>query len=473
MNSRPLRFFTALLLLPAVSRAQPAPAPAAPQPATKPAEFVLHPSPFPSPSIQYRLLPDVVDLERANAAPLYLLGCSKQFLAAENQEMQKEVDALEAATPEAMDHNAVKKILATFNSSLREVELGARREYCHWELPTRSEGFSTLLPHLTDLRFLARLLSLQAKLQIAEHDFDHAAHTLQTSFGLAHHLNQDAFLIQMLVGGAISDMALKRVEQWITTPGSPNLYWSLTDLPAPFLDIRAGMLGERALVYSAIPHLKEAVAGKLTPEHFQEMLHQLNDLGILMQGSAREENGVVAALQAAATAATALPQAKAALREMGYNAADLDAMQPGQLIGLWWGQSYERTNSEMSKSLALPFYQDLTIEAASKASQDIKPTNILQTLQPALYSARLSMNRIDRHVGELRCLEALRGYAAAHDGKAPANLADITGIPLPIDPATGKIYTYQVDQDGALLDLPMPRGAKDRHGWQDRITLKK
>jgi hypothetical protein len=462
-----------LLLLPAIAQAQPAAA--RPEPATKPAEFVLHPSAFPSMAIQYRLLPDVIDLEPGNAAPLYLLGCTKQLLGAENKEMQKELEELESAAPEQMDHDRARKVVGSFQGALRQVELAARRDYCRWDLPARTEGYNMILAHMADLRFLARVLCLEAKLQIAEGNFDQAAHTLQTCFGLGQHLNQDAFLIQLLVGTAISDLALKRVEQWITKEVSPNLYWSLTQLPAPFFDIRSAMEMERAGAYYSIPHLKEAAAGKMTLDHFQEMVGSLNSIGKMMQGDQQPANNVWQTLQAATAVATSLPEAKAMLLEMGYSKEKLDAMQPPQIVAFWWAQSYERAHMNMSKALALPFYQDATAEAGTKNlhAGDQSSSNVLLMTVPAVYSARVSVSRLDRHIGELRSLEAIRGYAAIHNGELPRNLAEIPGIPTPIDPATGLAYSYRVENNQATLNLPIPHGAGARYGWQDLITVKK
>ena len=44
----------------------------------------------------------------------------------------------------------------------------------------------------------------------------------------------------------------------------------------------------------------------------------------------------------------------------------------------------------------------------------------------------------------MRYVEALRIYAAAHDGKPPAKPADIS-LPLPLDPVTGKPFDYSAD----------------------------
>jgi hypothetical protein len=66
--------------------------------------------------------------------------------------------------------------------------------------------------------------------------------------------------------------------------------------------------------------------------------------------------------------------------------------------------------------------------------------------------------RLERRIAALRCIEAVRMYAAAHDGKLPASLADISDVPIPIDPVTGKDFAYDVAGSAATLSAPPPAG---------------
>jgi hypothetical protein len=66
--------------------------------------------------------------------------------------------------------------------------------------------------------------------------------------------------------------------------------------------------------------------------------------------------------------------------------------------------------------------------------------------------------RIDRRIAALRCVEALRLHAAAHDGKLPASLADVKEVPIPADPMTGKSFAYKVDGDTATISAGAPDG---------------
>ena len=50
----------------------------------------------------------------------------------------------------------------------------------------------------------------------------------------------------------------------------------------------------------------------------------------------------------------------------------------------------------------------------------------------------------------LRHVEALRLYAAEHNGSLPAKLSECS-VPLPDDPFTGKPFRYELDGDTAHL----------------------
>jgi hypothetical protein len=68
----------------------------------------------------------------------------------------------------------------------------------------------------------------------------------------------------------------------------------------------------------------------------------------------------------------------------------------------------------------------------------------------------LARARIDRKLAALRCLEAIRLYAAGHGGKLPPTLDDIKDVPVPSDPVAGKPFRYRVAGGKATLYGPAP-----------------
>ena len=93
-------------------------------------------------------------------------------------------------------------------------------------------------------------------------------------------------------------------------------------------------------------------------------------------------------------------------------------------------------------------------------------------LLPAHEKVRLTMSKLDRHVAALRCVEAMRLYAGAHEGKFPDKLTDITELDIPADPVNKKPFTY--DRRGAqvFLEAAAPKGATARDAMQYLLNLK-
>jgi hypothetical protein len=112
----------------------------------------------------------------------------------------------------------------------------------------KKEGVFLLLPEVQQLRELASCLQLRSRVQVAEHSFDDAIVTTKTTLALSRHLGQHPTLIADLVGLAIANIGLRPVEEMIGEPGCPNLYWALTDLPRPFIDLHQGNQGDRVIL---------------------------------------------------------------------------------------------------------------------------------------------------------------------------------------------------------------------------------
>jgi hypothetical protein len=69
-------------------------------------------------------------------------------------------------------------------------------------------------------------------------------------------------------------------------------------------------------------------------------------------------------------------------------------------------------------------------------------TRVFAEMMPAIMSVEQSGIRLERRVAVLRVVEAIRMYAAAHGGALPESLANVTIVPVPDDPATGKPFSY-------------------------------
>ena len=81
--------------------------------------------------------------------------------------------------------------------------------------------------------------------------------------------------------------------------------------------------------------------------------------------------------------------------------------------------------------------------------------NLFSHLLPALGRAYFVSARLDRHVAMLRCVEAVRMYAAENDGRLPGSLGDIEVVPIPLDPVTGEEFIYELNGEVAVFEAPV------------------
>jgi hypothetical protein len=97
---------------------------------------------------------------------------------------------------------------------------------------------------------------------------------------------------------------------------------------------------------------------------------------------------------------------------------------------------------------------------ANKASQT-GPTTLYAEIFPAIQRALAAEPRLERRIAALRCVEALRMYAAAHDGQLPESLDAIQSVPIPENPLTGAPFVYSVSGSTATLSAPPIEGIEN------------
>src|SRR5439155_21045324 len=126
-----------------------------------------------------------------------------------------------------------------------------------------------------------------------------------------------------------------------------------------------------------------------------------------------------------------------------------------QLILLDEKREFEARRDELVKLAHLPLWE--SVEAAQKYERKMRENRApLDGLLPSTRFIKVH-GRLDQRLALLRCVEALRMYAAEHDGKLPEKLDDV-GVPLPPDPYTGKPFRYERDGPTAHLRGTPPKG---------------
>jgi hypothetical protein len=419
-------------------------------------------------ALQYALLPELRDTTPGNAADHY-----RQAIRNMEQDAQLErdwylvVDKWMAAPLKELPQEEVAKFLKPCESTFKEVDAGARSEQCDWGLTEEIrkkglKGLNSTFPSTSGLRKIAALLTLKVRYDLAQGRTGQAARTLQTGFAVARHISDSSTYINALIGIVIGNLMLERLEELIQQPDAPSFYWPLTDLPRPFIDLRRPLQGERVFFYGIIPGAAEAAsdlrAKPWTPEQVEMLtavFRQLDKSSSLIGEKAEMEKLLHLAAQQKGI--------KKILTEQGRPKDIVDAMPNEQVALLLALQRYDLMFDELLKWQSLPFWEShpamVKVEERLERQNDKDgPTVALARLfHPSATKVLAAQVRIDRRIAALRCVEAVRLYAAAHDGKLPPSLEEIKDAPAPIDPVTGKAFDYHIAGDRAFLTcMPFP-----------------
>jgi hypothetical protein len=424
---------TALLLLTATLSAQPGGEPAA--------QITVHPAAAPKPALKYQLLPEVRELKPGNPTQWYLRCFMEQRLFFFNKDI-----VAERARQRTMPlKDLPKDTLRNYGGhALTQADYGARLDTCDWQALDRvqSEGADLRLPELGPLRELAFALQLRLRGEIARGDFDDAIRTAKTMFAFARHLGEYPTLAGARLGQAVAEMTLDSLTEMVQQPKAPNLYWALTDLPCPLVDLRKGAQGDRTLADTELRPLRDDAA--LSDAEVEELVSRVSGrAGFAREQAGKPPRNVRADLSARARDAGAVRAARQRLTDAGIKkVASFSALH---VILLDEKRAYEHLRDDELKLLGLKVWE---LPARDEKG---KTEGLFADLLPGVREARHSQGRLEQRVALLRHIEAIRTYAAAHAGTLPEKLSDV-GVPLPNDPFTGKPFGYELkDGTGALV----------------------
>jgi hypothetical protein len=440
----------------------------------------------PVPALQYRLLPLSTELQPGNAVPIYLRLVHQQDDAARKQwtEAPRRWNAMPV---EQIPLDEARKFLKKHHYMLRQIELGARRRTAEWDYTldtTDPDPISLLLPDVGSMRDYAPMLILQVRVALAEGDFKAATHHLATGFAFCRHIAEGPSLIQRLIAIALANQFADTVADFVERPGAPNLYWALTALPRPMIDLRAGEEWEYGMVEMQYPELGDLDRGR-TPEQWDAVLRRIRSesRGLAMM---TEETGKPKlpdwfpkdyAPDEPAAKSPDLPAArKHVARTKHLTAQQVEAMPPAQVLLLYIMDIYHEDRDDWYRGMYLPSPQCYPVFAAAQKRLHDAPNSEMHLLAhiflAALPRVVETRDRLERHLAALRVVEALRLYAAAHGGRLPDKLSDVTEVPVPDDPGTGRPFEYSREGDTGTVAGRVPGDSPPHSGIRYRVTIR-
>jgi hypothetical protein len=426
-----------LVAFPPAGRAQP--------PADRPEMVIrlsVQPMAAPKPALRYLLLPELREMQPGNPIPNYLKCMMDQ------------------------DFTAPQEVLSP--SALRQADWAARLDKPDWQIlqKLKVEGIGLLIPDVQKLRSLANALQGRFHEEVAQRRFDDAIVTAKTMFAMSRHMAEHPTLIGDLVGIAIAYVAIGPLEEMLEQPGCPNLYWALTALPNPMISLAGGIEGERVMIGSEFHELSDTAP--MTADQINTLARHIDKVREFDKSFKLTTR---AWLEARAKLKNVVRAARARLVESGLPEELLLRFPAAQVILLDEKREYEVRRDEIMKLMSLPAWQFSALHAQVRRPKEF---NLFEFLLPAVHKVRQAQGRLEQRIAMLRHVEALRLYAAAHDGKLPTTLSKIN-VPLPVDPFTGKPFRYALDGATAHLRGTPPPGQETVAGYNIHyeITIQK
>ncbi len=413
-------------------------------------KLTVRPADAPKPALKYQLLPELREMNPGNPIQGYMKCFMEQNHFFFNKQSEEDRDKWLAAPLKELP---LEKLRNYGSGALRQADDAARLDTPDWQilLKAKSEGVHLLLPEVQQMRRVAAALKVRFRAEVADGRLDDALVTAKTMFGMARHLGDHPTLIGDLVGVAVASLAVGPLDEMLGQPGCPNLYWALTDLPSPFLDLRKGRQDGRVMALSLFAHLDET--SPMTPAQLAKVV------AVFQKALQYDDPAKAVRTWAEARAKDEAHVAAARTRLLDYGSAEarVKEFSPLQVVLLDEKRAFEVRRDELVKTVALPFWQ---AEKLLPAPPKGKGESLLgELVSEGVHNVHRAQARLDQRLAMLRLVEAVRMYVATHDGKLPTALSDVT-VPLPDDPVTGKpfVVTFDGQTSRVVIKGSPPRG---------------
>ena len=437
-------------------------------------EIELSPAAAAQPALKYRLFPDPEVMFDRNAAIYYSravilhknveagIRAARQRTGQDRPKSLYDDYQLWMNEPLSdLPQQDVQAWLERHANTFTELQRAARSRHCDWGMfrddDTPVNRYALLIPDQQALRSLSRLLAMKVRLEIVRGQLETAAENIAVGLKMAHDLSQSESAIGGLIGVACANNLLDQLILMLQHRDCPNLYWSLTAIPKPLVDCRGLVQSEMAHIRSGagLRSLRNPAQSTDTVNAWRQRYFQdINTL--LFEYGGRPGSPFMGQITGVLLALRGYPIAKQHLMDSGFDESYIDSLPAAQVVSIAQQRLNHLLHDDVVKWLNLPYPHSLRyareFEIREYASVQQVPAMIplLDMLVPALSGVIYAEVRTQRNISAYRVLEAIRLHLSEH-GKLPPSLQDITTVPVPNDPATGKPFAYQLKDAHAEL----------------------
>jgi hypothetical protein len=267
-------------------------------------------------------------------------------------------------------------------------------------------------------------------------------------------------LIGMLVGIAIQGIMESHIMELEAQPDAPNLYPALTQIVFPGDSFQYALQGERFFPFAtsnAMPIFENIE--KASADECRVRLENVVATFLQVQNNywltPPEKTRVAAAMAMVCT--VCYPSGRDRLLAEGVKPEDVEKMTVYQVVSPFVLQKISEAYDRMQVAASFPPGSSHTaIDFEEPNCQKVhSPVDAyLMLLMPAIDAAQRASIRMQQMYELHKIVEAIRYYAAVHDGRLPESLGAIKEVPVAtIDPMSGKPFGYRVEGRTVKIDF--------------------
>lgn len=452
----------------------------------------ITPAAEPSPTFKHRFTVMPRETIAANAATLYLRSFGESSLSGPRDAAYKKYgdefydwQSNSGVSIEKLLETAAPEASKLFDSYIKNhIERATKCRYCDWGLGNEDlkgpEAIEFVLPSVQGTRSISSALALQTRVAIAQKRFDRAIELMRMNYQLGRNVNKMKFLVSSLVAIAEVGIANGTLIDLIAAPDSPNMYWALTELPRPVIDVRDSFRLDTTMINALLPGIFAAEAAEYGVQGWKSKTSEIVESAFYYSSHFRTGSGLGPAkiesepdlkqlalkLAPMGVGLMAYGEAKRELLNAGEDPQKVEAMPVAQVVTVVMARDIAARSQKVERWIYQPFdvaWKGLRQE--EEEMRNLQGTGMLHhpgeaiagMLLPAGQQVYAAQMRIQRDIDALRVIEAIRMHAA-ETGTLPGKLDDISVVPVPLNPATGKPFSYQLKGDTATLELPRSDG---------------
>lgn len=421
----------------------------------------------PDPMLRYRFWP--APEKRRSENPSVLVNRAVLLVANRTEEAKQQfADKYEQWKDMPLDELPKEEMhswLGNYASALGELSRAELLMTIDYDLQldrlTANEMIQTLLPEFQEMRQLARLLQLRARLAVAEQRWDDAVQDLRVGFRLAEvAAHSTDFLIGRLVGFAIGGVMMEVIEEAIQQPDCPNLYWALSAMPTDRLfETKSSLEFESVLMARLFdagePLPDEPIGATAAREKLKRMVKEVNDTLVSAQVGAG--NGAPGQLLAGAYVVAMTEPCRELLSETEQWSGRMDELSSAEAVLRATLLKFARVRDRWVAWSTLPdeLWDEYEVERRAAFGVDRSEQDVLiqlaSMLMPAVEAARTAGLRGEQQHHLLTTIEAIRMHAA-ESGELPKSLDKLRPVPAWQDAIAAEPFSYQRhSQDSATI----------------------